>query len=84
MATPLRNSGVVGPAVAHMIAVGERSGELETMLITIAEGLEETADITIQRFTALIEPMIIVMLAGGIGFIMYAIIKPILQVANLT
>ncbi|MBN1435761.1 MAG: type II secretion system F family protein [Sedimentisphaerales bacterium] len=83
VATPLRDSRVVTPAVAHMISVGERSGELESMLVTIAQGIEETTDISVQRLSAVIEPVIIVIMAGIVGFILMATLLPILQVANI-
>lgn len=83
IATPLRESGVIGPAIAHMIAVGERTGELERMLVTIAESVEERTDITVQRISSVIEPVIIVIMAVVVGFIMYATLLPILQVADM-
>ena len=83
VATPLRESGVIGPAIAHMIAVGERTGELEAMLVTIAESVEERTDISVQRISSVIEPVIIVVMAVVVGFIMYATLLPILQVADM-
>lgn len=83
VATPLRESEVVDAATAHMIAVGERTGELESMLVTIAESVEERTDINVQRISAIIEPVIIVVLAFVVGFIILAVILPILQVSDL-
>jgi len=83
VATPLRESRVVGPAVAHMISVGEHSGELESMLVTIAESIEERTDMTVQRLSSVVEPVIIVIMAGVVGFIAFATLLPILQVANM-
>jgi general secretion pathway protein F len=83
IATPLQESRVVGPAVAHMIAVGERTGELEKMLLTIAGSIEETTDIRIQRLSSVIEPVIIIVMAVVVGFIMVATLLPILQVTNI-
>jgi general secretion pathway protein F len=84
IATPLRESKVIDPAVAHMIAVGERTGELEAMLVTIAESMEENADISVQRISSVIEPCVIVIMAVVVGFIMFATLMPILEVPNLT
>jgi general secretion pathway protein F len=84
VATPLRDSKVVGTAVAHMIAVGERSGELETMLLTIADSLEESTDISVQRLSSIIEPVIIVMMAVVVGFIVLATLLPILRVTDIS
>lgn len=82
IATPLRESRVVGLAAAHMIAVGEKTGELETMLLSIAESIEENTDTTIQRISTVIEPMVIVFMACIVGFIIYSVLMPILQVSN--
>jgi len=83
IATPLRDSGVIDPAIAHMVAVGEKSGELELMLKNISENLEASTDIVIERLSAAVEPLIIVVMAVIIGVIAYATILPILEVSSL-
>ena len=82
IATPLRESGVLSPAVAHMMAVGEKSGELELMLRRISENLESSTDIVIERLAAAIEPLIIIVLVVVIGLIAYATLAPILQFSS--
>ena len=82
IATPLRDSGVIDPAIAHMIAVGEKSGELETMLKNISENLESSTDVVIERLSAAVEPLIIVFMAVVIGVIAYATLLPILEVSS--
>jgi len=82
IATPLKDSGVLDPATAHMVAVGEKSGELEKMLKEISEGLESTTDVVIERLSAAVEPLIIIIMAGIIGLIAYAIFLPILEVTS--
>ncbi|MBM4029907.1 MAG: type II secretion system F family protein [Planctomycetes bacterium] len=81
IATPLRDSGVIVPAIAHMVAVGEKSGELETMLKSISENLEASSDVVIERLSAAIEPLIIILMAGVVGLIAYATILPILRIS---
>ena len=81
IATPLRDSGVIDPAIAHMVSVGEKSGELETMLKNISENLEASSDIVIERLSAAIEPLIIIVMAAIIGIIAYATILPILKIS---
>ena len=81
IATPLRDSGVIDPAIAHMVAVGEKSGELETMLKHISEDLEASTDTVIERLSAAVEPLIIIVMAAIIGLIAYATILPILQLS---
>jgi len=83
IATPLRDSGVIDPAVAHMVAVGEKSGELEKMLKDISENLEASTDIVIERLGAAIEPIIIIVMAAIIGVIAYATILPILRISTV-
>ncbi|MDD5064766.1 MAG: type II secretion system F family protein [Phycisphaerae bacterium] len=81
IATPLRDSGVIDPAIAHMVAVGEKSGELEKMLKDISENLESSTDVVIERLSAAVEPLIIIVMAAIIGLIAYATILPILEVS---
>jgi general secretion pathway protein F len=83
IATPLRDSGVIDPAIAHMVAVGEKSGELETMLKSISDNLEASSDIVIERLSAAVEPLIIIIMAAVIGVIAYATILPILEVSDV-
>lgn len=79
IATPLRDSGVIDPTIAHMVAVGEKSGELGQMLKNIAENLESSSDVVIERLSAAIEPVIIVFMAILIGIIAYATLVPIIR-----
>ncbi|MHC4071318.1 MAG: type II secretion system F family protein [Planctomycetota bacterium] len=81
IATPLKDSGVIDPAIAHMVAVGEKSGELETMLKSISDSLEASTDIVIERLSAAVEPVIIIFMAAVVGVIAYATILPILEVS---
>ena len=81
IASPLRDSGVISPAIAHMVTVGEKSGELETMLRSISEDLESSTDVVIERLSAAVEPVIIVLMAVIVGVIAYATIIPILKIS---
>lgn len=79
ISTPLRDSGVIDPTIAHMVTVGEKSGELEQMLKMISENLEASSDLVIERLSAIIEPLIIVFMAAVIGVIAYATLMPLFQ-----
>jgi general secretion pathway protein F len=79
ISTPLRDSGVINPAIAHMVSVGEKSGELEKMLRTISEDLESSSDLVIERLSAAMEPLIIVFMAFVVGIIAYATLLPIIR-----
>jgi general secretion pathway protein F len=82
IANALRSAGGFPPLVTHMIAVGERSGELEQMLASIATSYERDADAAISRLTAAMEPMIIVVMGLGVGFIMVSIMEPIMDLTS--
>lgn len=79
IATPLKESGVISPAIAHMVAVGEKSGELTNMLRNISENLEASSDIVIERLSAALEPLIIVVMAFFVLIIALAALLPILR-----
>jgi len=64
-----------------MVSVGEKSGELEQMLRTISENLESSTDIVIERLSAAVEPVIIVIMAVVVGVIAYATLLPILRIS---
>ncbi len=81
IATPLRESGVIEPAIAHMVAVGEKSGELETMLKSISENLEASTDVVIERLSVAVEPVIIIFMTAVVALIAYATILPILRIS---
>lgn len=83
ISTPLKMSGAFPPLVGYMIAVGEQSGQLEQILDRIATAYDEEIDVTTQKVTSLIEPILIVLLAGVVGFIVLAIIWPILELGNI-
>lgn len=79
IAAPLRRSGQFPSIVTHMIAVGERTGELEQMLNNVAESYEVEVDMKIQRMTTLLEPLMIMIMGGSVAFIVFSILMPILQ-----
>ena len=80
---PVKKSGVFPPVVGYMIAVGEQSGTLEEMLERIAEAYDSEVEITSQKVTSMIEPILIVGLSLVVGFIVIAILLPILQIGSL-
>ena len=82
IASPFRESGVISPAIAHMVTVGEKSGELEPMLKNISDDLEAATDTVIDRLSAVIEPIIIIFVAGIVGVIAYATVLPMLQLST--
>ena len=82
IAEPLKKSGVFPPLVTHMISVGEASGEIEEMLMRVAEAYENDVDTTITGMTALMEPVMILLMGGVVAFIVMAILLPILDMTS--
>jgi general secretion pathway protein F len=79
IAAPLKRSGEFPPMVIHMIAVGERTGQLESMLNNVADNYQEQAETRINALTSLLEPLMIVFMGVAVGFMVFAILLPILQ-----
>jgi general secretion pathway protein F len=76
---PLKRSGDFPPIVTHMIAVGERSGQLEAMLENVARAYDAQVETRVQALTSLLEPLMIVFMGGAVGFIAFAILMPLIQ-----
>ena len=83
ISTPLKQTGVFPPVVSYMVAVGEQSGELEQMLERIGASYDEEIEISTERLTSVLEPIMIVLLAVVVGFIVISIILPILKVGQV-
>lgn len=83
IAQPLKRSGEFPPLVTHMIAIGEKSGQLEEMLENIAISYNQQVDVRIQALTTLLEPLMIVFMGGGAAIIVFAIMLPILQMNQM-
>jgi general secretion pathway protein F len=79
IAGPLKRSGDFPPIVTHMIAVGERSGQLEAMLENVSRAYDSQVETRVAALTSLLEPLMIVMMGGSVGFIAFAILMPFIQ-----
>ena len=82
IADPLKRSGLFPPVVVQMVAVGEKSGELEKMLLKISDSFDRTVETRITGLMALMEPMIILAMGLIIGFIVIAIMLPMLEMSS--
>jgi general secretion pathway protein F len=79
ISVPLKRSKQFPPIVVHMIAVGEKSGQLETMLENVSRAYDAQVETRVQAMTSLLEPLIIVFMGGGVGFIAFSILMPLIQ-----
>lgn len=80
---PLAASGVFPPMVTQMIMVGEESGELEEMLVNVANFYDQEVDRTVEKLTAIIEPLMMVFIGLTIGTMIIAMYLPIFNMVNL-
>jgi len=83
IAAPLKRSGEFPPMVIHMIAIGEKSGQLEGMLNRVAVAYEQRVDVRLKSLMSLLSPLLILLMGGAVGFIVFSILTPILQMNTL-
>ena len=82
IAAPLKRSGQFPPIVTHMIAVGEKSGQLEAMLNNVARAYEVQVNSRLQALTSILEPIMIIFLGVIVAFIVFSILLPMLQISS--
>ncbi len=78
-AGPLREAKVCDAIVVNMIDVGEETGDLDTMLMKIADNYDEEVDVAVQALLSLLEPMLVVVLGGIVGTIVLALFLPLVK-----
>jgi type IV pilus assembly protein PilC len=80
ISAPLRESKIFPPMVAQMIAVGEETGNLDTMLSKVADFYEDEVAAAVKALTSILEPLMIVIVGGIVGFIVIAMYMPMFKV----
>jgi general secretion pathway protein F len=80
---PLIKSGHFPVMVTHMIKLGERSGELEPMLTIVAENYEDQVDAKLGGLTSIIEPIMMLGMGLAVGFIVFAVVMPMMELNSL-
>jgi len=83
LADPLERSGMFPRLVSNMVGVGEATGSLDTALGNVADLFEREVDRDVAAFTAVLEPLVIVVLGIGIGFIVVAMYLPIFSMPSV-
>jgi len=83
MGQTLARSGLFPPLLVEMIRVGERSGELENMLERAADAYEREVTISLSQVTSMLEPLMTLVMAGMIVFMILAVLMPIFQLNQL-
>jgi general secretion pathway protein F len=82
VAVPLKQSGEFPPLVTHMIAIGERTGELEPMLETVADSYEAEVETTMTATTALLGPLMILVIGGVVFVVALGLLQPMMQLTQ--
>ena len=78
LSRPLKTCGLFPPMVVHMVSIGEETGNIETMLENVANYYEDDVQVATEQVMALMEPMIIVVMALVVGVLIMAIMQPML------
>jgi general secretion pathway protein F len=84
IAATLKKSGEFPSMMCHMVAVGERSGQLEAMLENVAGAYERDVANEVNKMTSILAPLMIVFMAVGVGFIVFSILMPIIEMGGMT
>jgi len=82
LAGPLRRAEVFPPMLTHMVSLGERSGQLEQMLLKVADSYDEDVDTTVNTLVGLLEPAMIIVMGIIVGFIVLAVLLPIFNMSQ--
>ncbi|MDW8052174.1 MAG: type II secretion system F family protein [Armatimonadota bacterium] len=82
LSAPFAATGLFPPMVIHMMDIGEESGRLSEMMVKIADFYEQEVDATIKGLTSMIEPLLIVILGGIVGFIAISIMMPMFKLVS--
>jgi len=83
VADPLKKSGLFPPLLVHMIAVGEKSGELESMLARAADAYDSEVEASVSALSSILEPVLTIFMGAVVMFIVMAILLPIFDLNQL-
>jgi general secretion pathway protein F len=82
IAGPLKKSEQFPPIVIHMVSIGEKTGELEKMLNQVADTYDFQVKNQVQGITSLLSPIMLIIMGGVIGFIVIAVLLPMMDMAT--
>jgi type IV pilus assembly protein PilC len=82
IAAPLAQAPIFPAMVTHMVGVGEETGALDAMLDRIAEFYEEQVEASVKALTSILEPIMIILIGGIVGFIVISMYLPLFEVYN--
>ncbi len=82
IAAPLAQAPIFPSMVTHMVGVGEETGALDAMLDRVAEFYEEQVEASVKALTSILEPIMIILIGGIVGFIVISMYLPLFEVYN--
>ena len=82
LSEPLRESAVFPPMLVHMVELGQRSGELPAMLLRTADTYDEEVNMAVDALVSLLEPVIILVMGVFVGFLVIAVLLPVLTISS--
>ncbi len=82
IAVPLKEAQLFPPMLIHMVGLGQRSGQLETMLLKVADTYDEDVELTVEALVSLLEPLMIIVMGLFVGFMVLAILLPIFDMGS--
>jgi type IV pilus assembly protein PilC len=83
IARPLSKHAVFPPMVVQMIAVGEETGQVDTMLEKVAQFYDQEVEASVDALTSLIEPLLIAVIGGFVGAAVFALYMPMFNIIKL-
>ena len=84
LAKELKASAVFPSLLVHMVAIGERTGQLDALLLRSADAYENEVNSFLAGLTAILEPIMIIFLAVVVGLILLSVMLPMLEMTNLS
>jgi len=78
----MRDTGQFPSEIRRMVSVGEESGQLDSMLLRVAQSYEDRLDALVVSLTSLLEPLMILVMGGVVGFVVYSILRPIFDLTE--
>ena len=82
MADPLRAARIVDTIVVNMVDVGEETGDLDKMLVKVADNYDNDVDVLVSSLVSILEPVMVVVLGGIVGFIVVALFMPMISLVQ--
>ncbi|MEI7440961.1 MAG: type II secretion system F family protein [bacterium] len=79
----LKQTQLFPPIIIHMVSVGEKTGDLENMLLNVADNYDQQIEARLGKLTSLLEPLMIVAMVLVVGFIVMAVLLPIFEMQNI-